>query len=288
MPLIECGKTTVDYSEAGSGDTVVLVHSSVSGNRQWRRLAQDLQPHYRVLALNLFGYGATSAWSGPARQTIDDQARLVSHLVQGLAGPVRLVGHSFGGSVACQAARMLGSRVSHLCLFEPTLFHLLAQNGCEQAFSEAMALRDHVRQYGQRGDWAAVAERFVKYWLDDDAWTAMPPERRLAYMELLRPNFHEWDSVDSQQSDLYTFLNMPMQACMLYSPDARRSSREIARLFAEHCPNWSVVQIAAGGHMAPLTHPEVVNPLIAQFLQTPHPVHERDAADCCLPGILGE
>lgn len=60
---------------------------------------------------------------------------------------------------------------------------------------------------------------------------------------------------------------MPAKAMIAYSPDARRPSREIAQLFEEKCPDWSVVRIAEGGHMAPLTHPHVVNPLISGFLR---------------------
>ena len=33
----------VDFLEAGSGPVVMLVHSSVSGARQWRRLMDDLK-----------------------------------------------------------------------------------------------------------------------------------------------------------------------------------------------------------------------------------------------------
>lgn len=267
MSILECGNLRIDFSDTGSGDTVVLVHSSVSGNRQWKRLIQDLQPHYRVIAVNLFGYGATSAWTGDVKQTITDQANLVVSLVKFIPGPLRLVGHSFGGSVAGKAAMLLGARVSHLCLFEPTLFHLLAQNGHGESYAEAMALRDFVRLYGKRGDWAAVAERFVDYWLGNGAWDTMPQERRLAYMELLHPNYHEWDSVDSHRTTIEEFRRIKAKGMMLYSPDARRPSREIAQLFSEKCPDWSVIRIADGGHMAPLTHPEVVNPLIASFLQ---------------------
>jgi pimeloyl-ACP methyl ester carboxylesterase len=49
----------VDFLEAGSsGPVVMLVHSSVSGARQWRRLMDDLKDRFRVRAVNLFGYGA--------------------------------------------------------------------------------------------------------------------------------------------------------------------------------------------------------------------------------------
>lgn len=267
MPVLQHGNFRIDFSDTGTGDPVVLVHSSVSGNRQWKRLIHDLQPHFRVLALNLFGYGETSPWNEEATQTIADQAELVLRLVRDIPGPVRIVGHSFGGSVASKAAAMLGKQASHLFLFEPTLFHLLAQNGRREAYAEAAALRDFVKRHGKSGHWETVAERFIEYWIGDDGWATMPPERRLAYMQLLRPNYYEWDCVGSDQTTLEEFDGIPARAMMAYSPDARRASREIAQLFAEKCPSWSVVRIAEGGHMAPLTHPETVNPLIADFLK---------------------
>ncbi|MDZ4253276.1 MAG: alpha/beta hydrolase [Sulfuritalea sp.] len=267
MPVLQYGKLRIDFSDAGAGDPVVLVHSSVSGNRQWRRLAQELQPHFRVLAVNLFGYGETSAWTEEGTQTIADQARLVLRLVRDIPGPVRIVGHSFGGSVAAKAAALLGKRASHLCLFEPTLFHLLAQNDRREAYAEAAALRDFVKLHGKNDRWEAVAERFVEYWIGDGGWAATPHERRLAYMQLLRPNYYEWDGVDSDQTTIEEFDRIPARAMMVYSSGARRASREIVQLFAEKCPNWSVVRIAEGGHMAPLTHPDVVNPLITRFLK---------------------
>lgn len=267
MPVLQSGKLQIDFSDAGAGDPVVLIHSSVSGNRQWKRLAQDLQPHFRVLAVNLFGYGETSAWNGDAVQTIADQAGLVLGLVRDIPGPVRIVGHSFGGSVACKAAAMLGPRTSHLFLFEPTLFHLLAQNRHPEAYAEAMALRDFIRFHGKKDDWGAVAERFVDYWIGDGGWAAMPHERRLAYMQLLRPNYYEWDSVDSDQTTVEEFDRIPAKAMIAYAPEARRPVREIAQLFVQKCPNWLVVRIAEGGHMAPLTHSQVLNPLIAGFFR---------------------
>ncbi len=267
MPVLQHGKLRIDFSDAGAGDPVVLVHSSVSGNRQWKRLAQDLQPHFRALALNLFCYGETSAWTEDATQTIADQAELVLRLVRDIPGPVRIVGHSFGGSVASKAAAMLGKRASHLFLFEPTLFHLLAQNDRREAYAEAAALGHFVKLHGKDDHWEAVAERFIEYWIGDGGWAATPHDRRLAYMQLLRPNYYEWDCVGSDQTTIEEFERIPAKAMMVYSSGARRASREIAQLFAEKCPNWSVVKIGEGGHMAPLTHPEVVNPLIASFLK---------------------
>jgi len=57
-PLTNASPINVDFIEAGSvGPVVMLVHSSVSGARQWRRLMEDLKGRFRVRAVNLFGYG---------------------------------------------------------------------------------------------------------------------------------------------------------------------------------------------------------------------------------------
>jgi pimeloyl-ACP methyl ester carboxylesterase len=77
----------VDYLEAGSsGPVVMLVHSSVSGARQWRRLMDDLKADFHVRAVNLFGYGKTPPWSTATTQSLDDQARLVEAALPARAG----------------------------------------------------------------------------------------------------------------------------------------------------------------------------------------------------------
>ena len=64
MPVLSKGRLKIDYTDEGDGEPVVLVHSSVSGNRQWRALTEALKDRYRVLAINLFSYGETTPWPG--------------------------------------------------------------------------------------------------------------------------------------------------------------------------------------------------------------------------------
>jgi pimeloyl-ACP methyl ester carboxylesterase len=109
-------------------------------------------------------------WEHDGSQTLADQANLVVRVAQQVPGRIGLVGHSFGGTVGLKAATMLGDRVSHLFLFEPNLFHLLAQNGRADAYAAAMELRDFIKTHGAMSDWAAVAERFIDYWIGDGAW----------------------------------------------------------------------------------------------------------------------
>ena len=62
MPVIKAGAFDLDYTDVGTGPAVVLVHCSASGHRQWRHLVDALQSRYRLIAVNLFGYGKTSPW----------------------------------------------------------------------------------------------------------------------------------------------------------------------------------------------------------------------------------
>jgi pimeloyl-ACP methyl ester carboxylesterase len=258
----------VDYLEAGaSGPLVVLVHSSVSGARQWRRLMDDLKDRYRLRAVNLFGYGETPPWRGERLQTLDDQARLVEAAVPADAGDVYLVGHSFGGAVAMQAAVRFGRRARKLVLLEANPFALLAQAGRRAAILEAMNLADMVKSCGGRGEWEKAAETFADYWTGQGSWRAMPPERRAAFIKALPPNVHEWDAAlyDTTTAAQWAAA-LPRDTLAIHDPATVLPVREIAAILRRHAPGWSHREVAGGGHMAPLTRPDLINPLIGAFL----------------------
>jgi pimeloyl-ACP methyl ester carboxylesterase len=268
MPVLSKGSLRIDYTDDGAGQPVVLVHSSVSANRQWRTLIDALRHQYRVLAINLFGYGETTPWPGTSAQSLYAQAQLVLALCDEIAATVHLVGHSFGGSVALKAASLLGPRVSNLVLLEPNPFNLLRQNGRVQAFLESQALRDHVKCFGSLGDWPKVAERFADYWLGDGSWSRMPEKRRGAFTESLHPNFHEWDAVMDEETTVAEWRDLSARTLLVSDASTRRPIREIVDIFATTCPHWAFHTIAEGGHMAPLTHPELINPVVRAFLGT--------------------
>jgi pimeloyl-ACP methyl ester carboxylesterase len=258
----------VDFVEAGSaGPVVMLVHSSVSGARQWRRLMGELKDRFRVRAVNLFGYGKTPAWSAEATQSLDDQARLVEAALPANAGEIYLVGHSFGGSVAMKAAARLSGRVTRLVLLETNPFYLLAQFGRIDAFAEAMELRNCVKKFGALGEWALAAERFADYWGGAGTWHGMTSERRAAFTEALRPNYFEWDAVINEVTPVEQWATLlPRTTLLVCDPDTVLPIREIAAILRRSCPGWSYTEVPGAGHMAPLTHPELINPLVGSFL----------------------
>jgi len=266
MPLVLPPKA--DFLEAGSGPPVMLVHSSVSGARQWRRLMDELKDDFHVRAVNLYGYGKTPPWPTDAAQSLDDQARLVETALPANADRVFLVGHSFGGSVAMKLAARLSGRVAGLVLLETNPFYLLSQAGQVDAFAEVMELRDCVKTFGARGEWARAAERFADYWAGAGSWQNMPTERRAAFAESIKPNYYEWDAVMEETTPVEQWERLlPRSTLIVTDPNTVRPIREITAILRRACPLWTYQEIAAGGHLAPLVRPDLINPLVKSFLR---------------------
>ena len=257
----------VDFVEAGTGQKVVLIHSSVSGARQWRRLMSDLESRFHTVAINLLGYGRTPAWPADRPQTLDDQAALIDAVLPDDSSKICLIGHSFGGSVAMKAATRLGDRVEKLILLEPNPFYLLDLHGRAEAYSEIIALRDWVKHHSAGEDWLQASERFADYWAGAGTWASMPDERKAAFIRALLPNFHEWDAVIDERTTLDEWAcQLPRQTLVLSAKDTVRPIHEIIGLMHKSCPTWQFAQVPEGGHMAPLGRPDLVNPIIASFL----------------------
>ncbi|NUO72918.1 MAG: alpha/beta hydrolase [Frateuria sp.] len=265
MPSIARNGLVIDYSDDGTGPTVVLLHSSVSGNRQWRRLIAELAPHYRCIAPNLLGYGQTSSWAGDRMQTLDDAAAVALAACELTDGPIRLVGHSWGGAVALATAHKLGPRVTHIALYEPMLIGLLAGHHRAEASQEAQDLYASVRRYGDAGDWLALAKIFTDYFNGDGSWDASPPERRQAVASQLPPNRHEWDA-GAPAITAGRFNGIVARGMVLRGTETRLVLRETSNVLAQAFPRWELHDIDGAGHMGPLTHSAVVNEQVKEFL----------------------
>jgi pimeloyl-ACP methyl ester carboxylesterase len=264
LPIVKA-----DYLEAGSGPVVMLIHSSVSGARMWRGLMDDLKDDFHVRAVNLYGYGRTPPWSSDAPQSLKDQARLVETALPTDADTVCLVGHSFGGSVAMKLAAGLSRRVTKLVLLETNPFYLLEQAGRADAFAEAMDLRDCVKKFGALGEWATAAEQFADYWGGAGSWQNMPTERRNAFAEGLKPNYFEWDAVMDETTPTVEWARLlPCSTLLVSDPNTVFPIREITEILRRSCPMWTYKEIPDGGHLAPLTRPDLINPLVRSFLRS--------------------
>jgi pimeloyl-ACP methyl ester carboxylesterase len=271
MRTVKAGEFQVEYADTGTGPAVILLHSSASGLRQWKRLADALTGSYRVIAVNLFGYGATSRWPAGRVQTLADQAGLVHAVALQHDEPVALIGHSLGGAVALEAARGLAGALRSVIVFEPILFSLLDRHGPPDARAEIHDLAARYDALGREGDWDRAGETFVDYWSGPGTWAAMPDDRKAGLRTMLPNVLQEWHAVLAPSRTLDQWQDIAAPVHVLRAADTRRPTHAIAALLTGTDAQWPLHEIAAGGHMAPLTRPDLVNPKIASLLATVTP-----------------
>ncbi len=88
----------------GTGETILLIHGFGLHSYTWRHLDHELAERYRVIELDLKGFG-DSPKPQDGRYSIYDQARLIyQFIVEENLEDFTLVGHSFGGGVALVVA----------------------------------------------------------------------------------------------------------------------------------------------------------------------------------------
>src|SRR5882672_2567646 len=148
----------------GRGPPVVLLHSSMSSKSQWRELIESLRDSYRLIAIDLLGYGE-SAMPG-ASYSLNDEVHLVESVLARELQPgehFHLIGHSFGGVVALQlAAQPQSQGLRSLTLFEPIAFHLMPDRDPEVSAVEGV--RSEIAGRLKAGDAYGAAGCFVNYW----------------------------------------------------------------------------------------------------------------------------
>jgi pimeloyl-ACP methyl ester carboxylesterase len=117
----EVNGVRVHYQERGTGDALVLIHGNNSSAYSWKDVFDELAKEFRVIALDLKGFGFTAKPEGDYR--VETQAALVIGLLDQLRiERATLGGSSMGGGVALAAAINYPQRVGSLILVDSSAF----------------------------------------------------------------------------------------------------------------------------------------------------------------------
>lgn len=266
--FIEINGATVSFREAGVGETVILVHGSGCSNTQWRAAFTTWSSRYHILAPDLYGYGGTAPWPGTRALTLGDEAEIVGAMMAQAGGRCHLVGHSYGGAVALQAAHLAKVPLASLTLIEPVAFYLL-RNGTAAdrgKFAEIDSVARDLARAATSGDYRGGMERFVDYWNGDGAWRAMKPAAQSALAQKTLKVAQDFWTTTTEPTAIDAFGRIETPTQILYGTASPRPTRRIARLLAETIPGARLRPVAGGGHMMPLVQPEIVNPIIARHI----------------------
>jgi pimeloyl-ACP methyl ester carboxylesterase len=109
----------VYVEQQGTGDAVVLVHGFGESSYSWRRLIPELARSFRVVALDLNGFGWTERPRDPASYTREGQERLILGVLAALGiERAQFVGHSYGGGLTLFLASRHPERMRSMVLVD--------------------------------------------------------------------------------------------------------------------------------------------------------------------------
>lgn len=115
--LIDLGGQRVYFEDRGEGEAVLLVHGFGASAYSWREVIAELEDDFRVVAVDLYGFGFTERPLELEAYTRYAQGELLVALMDSLGiDRFHLVGHSYGGAVGAALAVRSPERLETLTL----------------------------------------------------------------------------------------------------------------------------------------------------------------------------
>lgn len=258
------------WTNFGSGPRpALLIHCSLAHGGSWAGVARRLSDRLRMVAFDLPGHGRSADWDGESelqRLSAEIAAELATELGEG--GPVDVIGHSFGATVALRLALERPEMVRSLTLIEPVFFALALadQPALEAGFEgDTRAITDGLAS----GDHPAAARAFTALWGDGTDWETIPEpqQRRLAdQMHLIA------GSGPALYGDVGGMLRAGRIEALRHPVLLLEGSASPAIIpaildgLAARLPQAERVVVEGAGHLLPITHPEPVAEAIAALL----------------------
>lgn len=248
--------TPISYEVHGSGEpTLVFVHGWSCDLRYWRAQVPHFSQNHQVVTVDLAGHGQ----SGLQREAYSmaafgEDVRAVIEAVG--SDDVVLIGHSMGGPVVAQTARLLPDRVRGLIGVDT--FQNLEEEVTQEGVDEWLApLKSDFRERTSE----FVASMFVpatdenlRDWVIADM-SAAPPTVALSAMEHMLD-----DAMTGEAREVFDGLDIPIVAI---NADLWPTNVEANR---KHMHAFDAVIMEGTGHFLHMTRPEAFNAQLAEVI----------------------
>lgn len=256
----------VSYRKSGSGPLLVLIHGGFSDHlTNWEFVLPQLEEQFTVVAVARRGRGDTDATDG---HTLEEEVRDAVSIIESLAEPVFLLGHSYGAQVALRAAALAPASVRKLVLYEAPWPSVIAKDHL-----------DLLERLAEAGDWDELASSFFQRALLVPAeevaklrsaglWAPIVADAKASLGDLRAITSSRFDPEDYRRLDIPTLLQVGTESPRtLYVTDA----------LAKVLPNVSIENLQGQAHEAMTTAPKVYADSVIRFLLGPEPAGKKAA-----------
>lgn len=234
--FIKWRNAQLHYVDEGSGDPLILIHGYGGSHRNFKALADRLKNHYRVIRIDLPGFGLSDMPSQLKNESLIELYRsYLSFMLDTLSqNPVYLGGNSMGGWMAWEAAALRPEKVKKLILMSSAGYEMekvkeAAAAIMNSSFVELLFLKGMPEYFTQQGAekcfYNSEKIDFNEVKINNDMWNR---EGNLSAALLLATANEKPDTLRIQQVACPTLIIFGENDEIVPSQHAYRFHRDIA------------------------------------------------------------
>lgn len=222
-----------------------------------------------LTAPDMVGHGRARDWDGQGdlhslctRDALDLAAQMAA-----VSGPIDLIGHSFGGTVALRIALERPELLRSIVLIEPVLFAAARADEAPE-YPDFIATHRVFEVMLRAGDLHAAARHFQSIWGDGRDFGAAPKSVQRYIMDRLHLILAQTDALHNDSAGIMGYLRleaMGLPVLLISGSDSPPIVGAITRSLANRLPNVTQMTIQGARHMAPITHPQQVAAALVAF-----------------------
>ena len=270
------------YLDEGQGEPVVMVHGNPSWSFMYRELARSLRKTYRVIVPDHMGCGLSdkpdsSVYPYTLERRADDLEELLDQL--GITSNITLVVHDWGGPIGMRFATRHPDRIARLVIFNSAAFLLPGMKKLHWSLHFCRSSRLAAFLILKFNAFARVATYM------GCRSQPMPREIRRAYAGPydssknrianlafvrdipLSPTDPAYAPLQEVQEKLDQFQETPMLIC--WGERDFVFDRDFLEEWIKRFPQADVHRFPEAGHYVLEELPEVIIPLVKEFLEKP-------------------
>ena len=259
MPSITLDRSTVHYTERGSGEKcVVLLHGFPVDSRLWDRVLSNPPPGVRVVTPDLPAFGQSTS-NGPftMESVAEDMHQLLGRI--GISS-CYIGGFSMGGYVALAYAKKYAGSLRGLMLINSR-----AEGDSAEPKEKRNKMIETARTSGSRAIADAMLPNMLTREHQADQSLAQPFRQM---MERQSPQAIEWAlAALRDRADQMAFLpSIAVPTLIIASEGDAIIPKAAADAMHKAIPRSKLVMVSNASHAAPVENPQAIERAIREFL----------------------
>jgi pimeloyl-ACP methyl ester carboxylesterase/quercetin dioxygenase-like cupin family protein len=255
------------YVERGEGEPLILVHGNGADLRSWSKQIDEFAQHYRVIAYSRRCHYPNTCTGKEDDYTYAQHAKDLLAFMDALKiEKARVVGHSYGASVAGIAATIAPERFTAIVVAEPNFRNLLPQIQADQAQYSQNQIHAMMRKMFVKQHNLEAAMQIYSEWVRTGSWEQMDPVTKQSMLDNGKAMIAYTAHGEAPVFVCETAKKLTMPMLVVYGEGSPPNNRIISSTLAECATQAKRAVIPNAMQTMHRQNPEAFNKAVLEFL----------------------